>query len=178
MKQRETAERKNERDGWRLKAQWIFCTKEHFSTSKNPQARRQTNANVNTNDCGPTITRRSVNKEYAHTYTTHTIPVGVLLSCRIAGPAVISRSPRVRRKTSRAGYQRQLPAMHTMWYITSQSSTRCPPLSRTLKDIAYKRDDSWRRLSPVVLLHLRATVACLWRDKVVPFSFPIRRPIF
>ncbi len=178
MKQRETAERKNERDGWRLKVQRIFYTKDKFSTSKNPRARPQTNANVNTNDCG-TITRRSVNNEYAHTYTTHTVPVGVLLSCRIAkGTAIISRSPRVRRKTSRADYQRQLPAMRTMWYITLQSSTRCPPLSQTLKDIAYKRDDSWRRLSPVVLLHLRATVACLWKDKVVPFSFPIRRPIF
>lgn len=58
------------------------------------------------------------------------------------------------------------------------SSTHSPPLSWSLKDIAYKRDDSRRRPSSVVLLHLGATAACLWRDKVVPFSFCILRPIF
>lgn len=57
-------------------------------------------------------------------------------------------------------------------------STYSPPLSWSLKDIAYKRDDSRRRPSSVVLLHLGATAACLWRDKVVPFSFCILRPIF
>ena len=64
-----------------------------------------------------------------------------------------------------------------MHYI-SQPSTHSPPLSWSLKDIAYKRDDSRRRPSSVVLLHLGATAACLWRDKVVPFSFCILRPIF
>lgn len=57
-------------------------------------------------------------------------------------------------------------------------NTHSPPLSWSLKDIAYKRDDSRRRPSSVVLLHLGATAACLWRDKVVPFSFCILRPIF
>lgn len=64
-----------------------------------------------------------------------------------------------------------------MHYI-SLPSTHSPPLSWSLKDIAYKRDDSRRRPSSVVLLHLGATAACLWRDKVVPFSFCILRPIF
>lgn len=64
-----------------------------------------------------------------------------------------------------------------MHYIF-QPSTHSPPLSWSLKDIAYKRDDSRRRPSSVALLHLGATAACLWRDKVVPFSFCILRPIF
>lgn len=58
------------------------------------------------------------------------------------------------------------------------TSTHSPPLSWSLKDIAYKRGDSRRRPSCVVLLHLGATAARLRRDKVVPFSFCVLRPIF
>lgn len=60
----------------------------------------------------------------------------------------------------------------------SLPSTYSPPLSWSVIDIAYKRDDSRRRPTSAVLLHLGATVACLWRDKVVPFSFCVLRPIF
>lgn len=67
---------------------------------------------------------------------------------------------------------------HGVMHYISLPSTHSPPLSWSLKDIAYKRDDSRRRPSSVVLLHLGATAACLWRDKVVPFSFCILRPIF
>ncbi len=57
---------------------------------------------VNTNDCG-TITRRSVNNEYAHTYTNTHRPCrrSIVLQNR-EGTAIISRSPRVRRKMSRS----------------------------------------------------------------------------